>query len=251
YAFVPAIGPDRFRVAARWLGGRKGSEDFSGVSWGFEPDRRLTQLMQPPRMDLREGSGVIDISGRWIEPPRAKPEVDVIIEGQPREFDKDNPSMRWAWRDNLWGLQRPDGSWLVEPKFQQADRLIFKLTRVMLNGKVGFIDREANLAIQPVFDEAWPFSYGFDRTAAVRNGVPGVIDKTGALAGVSNWPAILWASCRNANDRRRRRLDCRAIRTLAHRPPGSTRLPATFLPMSQEGTFAALIRLSSPNLARA
>jgi len=134
-------------------------------------------------MALREGRGVIDISGQWIEPPSAKPEFETFIDGrphEPRDFDKDNPSMRWAWRDDLWGLQRPDGSWLVAPKFQQADRLIGELTRVMLNGKVGFINREGNLAIEPVFDEAWPFSYGFDRTAAVRDGIPGVLDKTGA-----------------------------------------------------------------------
>ena len=83
--------------------------------------------MQSPRMALRGSSGVIDISGQWIEPPRAKHEFEFIIDGRPRgphDFDNDNPSMRWAWRDNLWGLQRPEGSWLVEPKFQQADRLI-------------------------------------------------------------------------------------------------------------------------------
>src|SRR5262249_28675296 len=137
YAFIRAIGPDRFRVSdRRWLGGNEGSQDFSGVRWGFAPNR-ATELMRPPPMALREGHGVIDISGQWIVPPRAAPEVETLIEGQPggtRDFDKDNPSMRWVWRDNLWGLQRPDGSWLVEPKFQQADRLLGELTRVMLNG---------------------------------------------------------------------------------------------------------------------
>jgi WG containing repeat len=183
YGRIAATGPDRFRVSdARWLGEKSGLEGFySGralpLGW------RTTELMQPPPMALHEGSGVIDISGQWIEPPRAKPKVEVFIDEQPaepRDFDKDNPSIRWAWRNNLWGLQRHDGSWLVEPKFQQADRLIGELTRVMLNGKVGFIDREGNLAIEPVFDKVWPFHYGFDRTAAVRDGVPGVIDKTGA-----------------------------------------------------------------------
>jgi WG containing repeat len=172
YGSITAMATDRFRVSdARWLGGRNGSEEFSGPRWGFAPDWRTTRLMRPPPMALRESSGVIGISGQWIEPPRAKP-----------EFDKDNPSMRWAWKDNLWGLLRPDGGWLVEPKFQQADRLIGELTRVMLNSKVGFIDREGKLAIEPVFDEAWPFWYGFDRTSAVLNGVLGVIDRTGTWA---------------------------------------------------------------------
>jgi WG containing repeat len=183
YGFITAIGPDRFRVSdARWLGGRNGSDTFSGGREGLTPIR-MTGLMQPPRMTLRGSSGVIDISGQWIKPPTAAPEVLTIIDGlptEPRDFDNDNPSMRWAWKDNLWGLQRPDGIWLVEPKFQQADRLIGDLTRVMLNGKVGFIDRAGKLAIEPIFDQAWPFSHGFDRTTALRDGVPGVLDKTGA-----------------------------------------------------------------------
>jgi WG containing repeat len=142
------------------------------------PGWKTRELMPPWPMALRGSSGVIDISGQWIEPPRA-----------PAGSDNDNPSMRWAWRDNLWGLQRPDGSWLVEPKFQQADRLLGELTRVMLNGKVGFIDREGRLTIEPVFDEAWPFGYVSDRTAAVRDGAFGVIDKAGA------WSSQ-WASCK-------------------------------------------------------
>jgi hypothetical protein len=32
----------------------------------------------------------------------------------------------------------------VEPKFQQADRLVGELTRVMLNGKVGLGSRRLN-----------------------------------------------------------------------------------------------------------
>jgi hypothetical protein len=68
----------------------------------------------------------------------------------------------------------------VEPKFQQADRLRGALTRVMLNGKVGFIDREGRLAIDAEYDKAWPFGYGSDRTAALRDGVLGILDKNGA-----------------------------------------------------------------------
>ena len=97
FGSVAAIAPDRFRVSdKRWLGGRKGSEDFSGMRWGFPPDWKMAELMQPPFMALRESKGVIDISGQWIEPPKS-----------PDNFDKDNPSFRWAWKDNLWGLQRP------------------------------------------------------------------------------------------------------------------------------------------------
>src|SRR5207342_882073 len=111
--------PDRFRVSdERQLGGMIGGENFSGV--------RIT----PSGGISVSGSGsffgvqttrVIDISGRSIEPPGAS---------QSREFDKDDPSIRWVQKDKLWGLARADGSWLVEPKFQQADALSDGLARV-------------------------------------------------------------------------------------------------------------------------
>ena len=113
--------------------------------------------------------GVIDIAGQWIEPPIAH-----------REFDKEDPTLRWTEKNKLWGLARADGTWLVEPKFQQVDALIDGLARVTLNGKVGFIDRTGNLAIAPVFEKAWWFTPGVDRTSALRDGVFGVIDRTGA-----------------------------------------------------------------------
>src|SRR3979409_87439 len=61
----------------------------------------------------------------------------------------DDPSVRWVERDKLWGLGGADGSWLVEPKFQQADSLSDGLARVTLNRKVGFIDRTGNFVIEP------------------------------------------------------------------------------------------------------
>ena len=52
---------------------------------------------------------IIDASGRRIGPP-ARPEEP--------PFDRDDPSVRRVKKDELWGLARDDGSWLVEPKFQ-------------------------------------------------------------------------------------------------------------------------------------
>jgi hypothetical protein len=69
---------------------------------------------------------------------------------------------------------------VVEPTFQQADPLSDGLARVTLNGKVGFIDRTGNFAIEPVFDQALGFIPGVGRTSAERDGVFGVIDKSGS-----------------------------------------------------------------------
>ena len=64
------------------------------------------------------------------------------------------------------------------------------LARVTLNGKVGFIDRTGNFAIEPVFDKAWRFEPGFGRTSAERDGVVGVIDRTGAWVFQTNYQQI-------------------------------------------------------------
>jgi hypothetical protein len=169
FGSIEAISTDRFRVSeSRQLGGAMGGEDFSGVRIKHTPSGGVSMA----GLDLISGvqsTGVIDISGRWIEPPIAH-----------REFDKEQPSVWWVEKDKLWGLARADGGWLVEPKFQRVDPLIDGLARVTMNGKVGFIDRIGNFAIAPVFDQAWWFTPGFGRTSAQWDGVYGVIDRTGA-----------------------------------------------------------------------
>ena len=102
-------------------------------------------------------TGSIDISGNPIQRP---------ILPQGREFGKDDPSIRLVEKDKLWGLARADGSWLVEPKFSQADPLSDGVARVTVNGKVGFIDRTGKFVIEPVFDKAWWFEPALERTSA-------------------------------------------------------------------------------------
>jgi hypothetical protein len=96
-------------------------------------------------------------------------------------------------RNKLWGLARADGTWLIEPKFERADRLNDGLARVTLNGKVGFIDRSGNFVIEPVFDKAWWFEPGVGRTSAEQDGAFGVIDKTGAWVFRTNYQQIHFA----------------------------------------------------------
>jgi hypothetical protein len=166
FGFIEAIASDRFRVSEeRRIGGTMGADDFSEIRTGRPPSGGGISFSIP---QLRT-SGVIDTSGQWIEPPTSY-----------LPFDKDDPSIRWIEKDKLWGLVRTDRSWLVGPKFQQAGSLIDGLARVTMNGKVGFIDRTGSFVIEPVFDAAWWFVAGLGRTSAQRDGISGVIDKTGA-----------------------------------------------------------------------
>jgi hypothetical protein len=169
YGFIRATAPDRFRVSeVRRLGGWKGGEDFSSMQAESTPSGGL---VVSPLFESAFPVGVIDMSGQWIEPLR--------MSWTP-SFDKDDPSIRWVQKDKLWGLARADGSWLIEPKFQQVDSLIDGLARVTLNGKTGFINRNGSFVIEPVFDKAWPFEPGVGRTSTEQGGVVGVIDKSGA-----------------------------------------------------------------------
>jgi hypothetical protein len=170
YGFIEAIGPDRFRVSERrQLGGPRGGESFSGARITYLPDGGVSISSPELFFSGSQIMDVIDRSGQRIESPIA-----------PRAFDKRDPALRWVEKNRLWGLARADGSWLVEPKFQQVDPLIDGLARVTVDGKVGFIDRIGDFAIAPVFDKAWTFKEGFGRTSAQRDGVFGVIDRTGA-----------------------------------------------------------------------
>jgi hypothetical protein len=184
YGFIRAIGPDRFRVSeTRELGGIVGGDDFSGHRVRFTPSGGMSVSGMP--FEFRNTTGVIDISGQWIEPLGAS---------WSPPFDKDDPSIRWVQRDKLWGLARADGSWLVDPAFQQVGDLVDGLARVTVNGKVGFIDRTGNFAIEPVFDKAWWFKPGFGRTSAERDGIFGVIDRAGSWVFRTTYQQIHFAT---------------------------------------------------------
>jgi hypothetical protein len=178
YGSITAIAPDRFAVSERReLGGMVGGEDFSGSRAVFTPGGGLSVSQSGMFLDgdpFYPGNiwnEIIDISGQRIEPSVAR---------WTPSFDKDDPSIRWVQKDKLWGLARADGSWLIEPKFEQIDSLVDGLARVTINGKTGFIDRTGNFVIEPVFDKAQSFRKGVGRTSAERDGAVGVIDKTGA-----------------------------------------------------------------------
>jgi hypothetical protein len=169
--FVEAIAPDRFLASeTRQLGGTTGAEDFSGVRvelnglhFEFSEDGgRILGSLE------RSKSGIIDRSGRWIEPPGI------------RIFDPADRSIRMVLDYNRWGLQADDGHWLARPQFNAVEALSDGLARVRVAGRFGFIDRSGRFVIDPVFDEAWPFKPGFALTSVRQGTSAGAIDRTGA-----------------------------------------------------------------------
>lgn len=183
YGFIRAVAPDRFEVSdVRRTGGLiDGGEDFSGIRARSMPGGMGIVVSD---LELKNPIGVTDLSGRVIEPGRIATPV----------FDKEDLSIRWVQNDNLWGLARTDGSWLVEPKFEIVDSLSDGLARVTQNGKVGFIDRTGAFVIPPAFERAGSFTRGLGRTSAVRDGIAGVIDKTGAWLFRTDYQQIFLAT---------------------------------------------------------
>src|SRR5262249_50067674 len=110
HGFIRAVAPDRFEVSdVRRTGGLiGGGEDFSGIRARNTPGGVGIVVSD---LELKSPTGVIDLSGRVIEPGRIATPV----------FDKEAPSIRWVQKDNLWGLAQADGSWLLKPKFEIVD----------------------------------------------------------------------------------------------------------------------------------
>jgi hypothetical protein len=195
YGFIEAIGPDRFAVTERrQLGGMIGGEDFSGIRVEHTASGGVSGGVSGLFIGIA-GAGsmatdVIDMSGHRIEP---------LASSWTPKFDKDDPSVRWVKKDKLWGMAHADGSWLVEPKYEQAGPLNDGLARVTLNGKVGFIDRAGNFVIEPIFDKAGSFTSDLGRTWAERDGIVGAIDKTGSWAFRTNYQEVSFATSFHAN----------------------------------------------------
>ena len=186
YGFIRAIAPDRFAVSERReLGGMIGGEDFSNTRVAFTPSGGVSVTGFFLEIGDTIATEIIDMSEQRVEPP-APPLA--------AKFDKGDPSIRWEQREKLWGLARTDGSWLIEPRFQQIGPLIDGLARVTVGGKAGFIDRAGHFVIAPVFDDAREFSSGVGRTSAVQDGIAGAIDKTGAWVFRTNYQLIYLAT---------------------------------------------------------
>jgi hypothetical protein len=163
YGFVEAIAPDRFRVSeTRQLEGVMDAEDFSEGRVELRREGGLVSVVPDERK-----FGIIDRTGQWLEPPGI------------RMFDPDDRSIRIVSKDNLWGLQRANGSWLAKPQFNAVDALRDGLARARVSGRIGFIDRTGRFVIDPVFDEAWAFLPGFARTPVRQGRSAGAIDRSG------------------------------------------------------------------------
>jgi WG containing repeat len=84
-----------------------------------------------------------------------------------RFFDPDNnAALMLARTDSGWGVTRPDGSWQIEPKFEQLGQLVDGLAAARLDGHWGFIDAYGHFKIDPKYDYVYGFAHSAALTAA-------------------------------------------------------------------------------------
>lgn len=114
--------------------------------------------------------GLIDRAGAWIR----QPDLTLV-----KLYDHSRHDLMWAKSDKGWGLIRPDGSWQIEPQFDDVRSTESGLTPIALKHLWGFADTSVRIVIEPKFEGALPFSGQF---AGVRaNGKFGFVDRTGTL----------------------------------------------------------------------
>jgi hypothetical protein len=115
--------------------------------------------------------GLVDRTGAQIRAP----EFAGI-----KEFDFANLNLAWARADAGWGLIKPDGTWFVEPKFEQVGPLTDNRAPVRVEGRWGYVDQTGNVVIAPKFEEAGSF-HGMERAPVRIEGRWGYIDRTGTI----------------------------------------------------------------------
>lgn len=128
--------------------------------------------------------GVKDSEGRIVIPARGRPEYDLndgdtVEEGLIHLFEFDDTLLHPIWSDtpNSWGkVYSRNGKFLYKPLMYDngPDRIWEGLTRFVENGKIGFVDRHANIVIPARFARVGSFELG---TAIFSTG--GKLDTTG------------------------------------------------------------------------
>jgi hypothetical protein len=114
--------------------------------------------------------GLVDRSGAWLVPPS----LNAIL-----PFDTEGTALMLARVDSGWGVIRPDGSWEIEPKFQQLGSFVDGMASAKFDDHWGFIDRAGRLKIEPKFESVRQFAHGAKFTPARLNGRWGLVDRTG------------------------------------------------------------------------
>ncbi len=79
--------------------------------------------------------------------------------------------------DNLWGLLKPDGTYLVPPEYDAINEFVNDFAIITKDAQYGFINTQGDLVVAPQFEDVSSFHEGL--AIAKRNGLYGFIQTSG------------------------------------------------------------------------
>ncbi|MFF0826545.1 WG repeat-containing protein [Brevibacillus sp. NPDC003359] len=126
-------------------------------------------LFSPVIASAKEG--VINSKGEWSVSPKFEEVKDTG--GLYAATMGDSPG------NQAWGFIDPRGNWVIKPQFEQANKFVNGIAKVMINGKVAYINEKGKVLFKTGYTEAGDFqSNGL--APALLNGKWGFINKKGA-----------------------------------------------------------------------
>ncbi len=182
-------------------GGKKGFADRSGRIV-FKPDFEEVQPFSRGCAAVRSGEkwGYIDTAGNWIIPPSFKnaspfnegtavvKSLDdriMLIDKSGKNLLPDIQIAGWpftegcilAEKENRFGFVDLQGTWIINPEYDNALPFTEGLASATLDGKSGFIDKQGRWIIPPVYEETIAFTGGIAIVSIDTSS--GIIDKNG------------------------------------------------------------------------
>lgn len=127
-------------------------------------------------MEVRAGTGFIDLNGDWVIPPTPGQKRGVV-EG----FAAAQSARKWGFIDRT-------GTVVVPQEWDEVGNFHEDRAPVKRGGQWGFTDTKGAITVQPAWNEVRPFSGGF---AAVRRGNQwGFVDRKGGVLAQPAWSAV-------------------------------------------------------------
>jgi hypothetical protein len=173
----------QFDFASRFIGGRASVKNLDGVYQEIDVEGRVV---------AREAD-----ASPW-DPPHKSEQSDfqahMYAQRGEREFALIAGSGLLPAMSNApesageWGYQDFSGRWVIGPQFDYADPFFDDLARVSIGDKVGFVDRDGEMAVPADFDDAL-LRFSRDRTVVVYGDRAALVDSAGRIvADLGAWP---------------------------------------------------------------
>lgn len=125
--------------------------------------------------------GFVDSSGAWIiKPVFDDIQIQMETEGDDFEINYFINGIAIVKSGELWGVINENGNWIIQPTYDAVGAFYDGYAKVVLNGKIGFIDSAGNTVIEPTDKLSWAYPhYDVIEVLSGFQTAYGVMDKEG------------------------------------------------------------------------